>query len=123
MTTPTEFIREYERRANSHNFDNVAPLIAKDAVFWFNDGSFQGHDQIRGAFEKTWSAIKDEQYAIDDVSWIAVSEGVAVCLYRFHWKGYVNGQLVSGNGRGTSVLRRDGGGWRIAHEHLSPRPA
>ena len=123
MTTPADFIREYEQACNTHNFDNVVTLIAPEAVYWFNDGSFHGPDQIRGAFEKTWTAIQDERYALEDVNWIAASDEVAVCVYRFRWQGHAGGQFVSGAGRGTSVLRRDDGHWRVAHEHLSRIPA
>ncbi len=51
--TPVEFLRDYEQRTNTHRFAEVAPLIADNAVYWFNDGSFQGKDAIKQAFEKT----------------------------------------------------------------------
>jgi hypothetical protein len=49
--TPEEFMQVYEKSA-SHRFDEVDPLIADDAVFWFNDGSFSGKDSIRKAFSQ-----------------------------------------------------------------------
>src|SRR5215831_1237522 len=56
-TTPTAFLREYERCANTHRFDEVAPLIAEDAIFWCPDGSYQWKEAIRQAFEATVERI------------------------------------------------------------------
>ena len=123
MMTPADFLREYEEKTNTHRFDNLAPLIAEDATFWFNDGSFQGLEQIRAAFEKTWALIKDEHYAVENVQWIAVGQAVAVCLYTFRWEGVIDGRRQSGTGRGTGVLRKEDERWVVAHEHLSPMPA
>jgi ketosteroid isomerase-like protein len=123
MMTPADFLREYEQKINTHRFDHVAPLIAEDAIFWFNDGSFGGLDQIRAAFEKTWNLIREERYAVEDVQWIAVGQEVAVCIYVFRWEGLIDGRPQWGTGRGTSVLRKEDERWVVAHEHLSPMPA
>ena len=120
--TPFELMGEYERRTNTHNFDNVAELIAEDAVYWFNDGSFRGRDEIRGAFAKTWNHIQEEKYAIEDVHWLVNDERVAVCIYTFHWEGIVEGRVLAGSGRGTSVLEKREGRWLVVHEHLSHMP-
>lgn len=120
--TPAQMMDEYVRRTNTHQFDAVAELIAEDALFWFNDGSFVGHEAIRRAFEATWALIQDESYRVDDVQWLVVDSQAAVCVYTFHWRGMVNGQLAGGLGRGTSVLRLTAGRWQIVHEHLSPMP-
>ncbi len=118
--TPIEFMREYERRTNTHNFQEVAPLIADNAICWFNDGSFHGVSEIRQAFERTWNSIQDECYRIEHVQWLIDDEHAAVCTYMFHWQGIVEGQSAQGNGRGTSVLAKIGGEWKVLHEHLSP---
>jgi ketosteroid isomerase-like protein len=122
--TAAETLKAYEDATNLHRFDAVAPLIATDAVFWFSDGSHIGLDAIRAAFERTWQLIRDETYWLDEVNWIASGQRSACCLYRYNWKGVVNGTAMQGNGRGTSVLRADTGGWLIVHEHLSrfPKP-
>lgn len=115
-------IRQYEEATNSHNFDNVAPLVANNAVYWFSEGSYEGLVSIRKAFESAWDVVKDEVYAISNVRWLAVSETAAVCVYDFSWKGVINGEPKSGNGRGTNALAKIGKDWRIVHEHLSGRP-
>jgi hypothetical protein len=33
------FMAEYERAANSHHVQQVLPLIANDATYWFTDGT------------------------------------------------------------------------------------
>lgn len=114
-----EFVQRYVQATNSHDFDQVAPLIARDAVYWFSNGVHEGIGAIRAAFETAWATIADEKYDISDVRWIAADDLVAVCLYRFTWSGLVDGQPRSGGGRGTNVLARRDGSWQMVHEHLS----
>lgn len=121
--TPDDFMREYAVQTNTHDFEQVAPLIAGDAVYFFSDGSYTSVGDLRAAFEHTWATIHDEDYRIEDVRWLARDERIAVCVYRFRWHGVVNGQPRDGVGRGTSVLARSQAGWRVVHEHLSPMPA
>ncbi len=116
------FLRDYIRRTNTHQFDEVAPLIAEDATFWFSSGSFRGLDAIRAAFERTWGMIQDEEYGIEDVAWLVVTESSAACLYTFRWRGNIDGVASEGSGRGTAVLRQDNGRWLVVHEHLSAWP-
>ncbi|GER91505.1 hypothetical protein KDW_56670 [Dictyobacter vulcani] len=120
--TPVAFMHAYEQRTNTHRFEEVAPLIADDAVFWFNDGSFQGKEAIRQAFEKTWAGIPEEQYAIENVQWLVDDEQAAVCVYLFRWQGKIDGQTIQGMGRGTSVLKKVNDHWQVVHEHLSSLP-
>ena len=120
--TPQDLLKQYETRINLHQFDAVVPLIAEDAVVWFNDGSFTGHEAIRGAFERTWTSLADETYWLTDLRWIAVGGVAASCIYQFNWKSTISGQEASGYGRGTTVLRKGPDGWRIVHEHLSGMP-
>lgn len=122
MVTDTElmsFMRAYESANNSHDIDRVVPHIAEDATYWFTDGSYRGINAIRAAIERTFTAIQDETYEIEDLEWIAQGDDVAVCRYRFAWAGEVNGVRKSGAGRGTNVIVKRDGAWRILHEHLS----
>lgn len=123
MKHPVEgFLAEYMRATNTHRFDEVAPLVDENAVFWFSSGSFRGLAAIRAAFERTWAAIQNEVYTIVDVEWIMQDDANAVCLYTFHWRGDIDGTAREGSGRGTSVLRKTDGRWFIVHEHLSRWP-
>lgn len=115
-------LEKYKVEINKHNFDVLEPMISKDCKFWFSSGTFVGLQQVRQAFEKTWDMIKEEVYTLTDLEWIAESDQAAVCIYTFHWKGVVDGQLLEGGGRGTSCFRKEVEGWKIVHEHLSHFP-
>ena len=113
------FLKEYEVATNSHVFYNVRPLISENAVYWFSDGTHIGIKEIENAFTKTFNKIQDEVYSIKDVKWISLESNSAVCIYKFHWRGTVDGKPKEGNGRGTNVLRKINGKWLMVHEHLS----
>ena len=113
------FVHRYEQAASRHDFDRLAPLIAEDATYWFTDGSYHGITAIKAAIERTFAAIVDETYQIRDLEWVAITGDLAVCRYRFSWKGMVDGQLASGHGRGTNVMTKRDGNWKMLHEHLS----
>jgi len=73
---PHQLLAEYEQRLASRDFSAVAPLISPSAVFWFNDGSHVGLPEISAAFERTFAAMPDERYWLEDVVWLG--EGVDV---------------------------------------------
>lgn len=118
-TELVEFLKAYERANNSHVWDNVEPFIAPSATYWFTDGSYAGTEEIRAAIEATFAKIQDEIYEIKDVRWPLMTATEAVCTYTFIWRGVVDGQVTSGNGRGTNALRKIDDSWQIVHEHLS----
>jgi ketosteroid isomerase-like protein len=113
------FLEAYERAVNSRNFSNVAPLIADDASFWLADGNFKGKEAVRKAFEDIWKRIQEETYTPSDVQWIAASYRVASCTYALQSDDAASGEYQVCRGKGTSVLARLNGSWRIVHEHLS----
>lgn len=115
----TAFLRAYERATNSHEISRLEPLIAPEAVYWFTDGSHHGRGAVLAAIAATFATIREETYRIEDVEWIAREGAYAVCRYRFSWSGIVDGVPKSGGGRGTNVLVRADGSWRMLHEHLS----
>lgn len=116
-------MRFYAEVINKHQFDALLPVLSDDVVFWFSSGSHRGMDAARLAFENTWGRIVNETYWLEELRWIAEGAGSAVCIYRFCWRGEVNGVVARGGGRGTSVLRQELDGWKIVHEHLSAEPA
>jgi ketosteroid isomerase-like protein len=119
---PEDVLAAYEERINRHDFALLAPLIAADATFWFAEGSYSGHAENRAAFERTWAALNNDTYRLDDRRWVATGDDVVACSYRFSWTTTIDGRPVSGAGRGTTILRRDAGRWLIAHEQLSADP-
>lgn len=117
--TALDFLREYERRTNIHDVEELAPLIAEDATYWFSDGSHTGRDAILSAIGETFETIRDETYSITDITLVAAETDLAVFRYTFRWSGLVDGALRSGHGRGTNVVVRRDGRWLMLHEHLS----
>jgi ketosteroid isomerase-like protein len=115
----TSFVCQYEQATNRHDFDQLAPLIADDATYWFTEGSYHGLNAIQAAIERTFATILDEVYEITDLKWVAVTDDLAVCRYRFRWSGVVDGKPASGQGRGTNVVTKRNGAWKMSHEHLS----
>lgn len=113
-------LEEYIRLTNTHDFDRVAPMLDPAAVYWFRDRDSRGIEQVRAAFDHTWSIVKDEFYSVHDVQWLAVDDEAAAVIYEYRWRGLIGGVERSGGGRGTNVFRKTGAGWRITHEHLSP---
>lgn len=113
------FIKQYVDATNSHDFANVRPLLLPGAVYWFNKQDKQGTAVIQAYFEDTWRKLPDEVYGIENVKWLSIDENSATCIYDYTYRGHFNGKAVQGRGRGTTVLVRQGGQWRIAHEHLS----
>lgn len=118
-TELTAFLRRYELANNSHDFSRVAPLICEDATYWLSEGSYHGIEEIRVAIERTFATIQEEAYQIHDLAWVAVTSELAVCTYGFRWQGLVDGRPASGSGRGTNVVARRDGVWKMLHEHLS----
>ncbi len=103
-------LQEYERRLGQHNWAAVADLIHDEAVFIFSEGTFRGKQEIAQAFERTFQTIQNERYAIHDLQWVVVTEDVAACIYEFRWQGMVDGQEMSGGGRGTTILQKTSNG-------------
>jgi hypothetical protein len=58
-------------------------------------------------------------YEIRELEWVAMTEDLAACRYRFCWRGVVDGRPGSGRGRGTSIVVKRNGAWQVKHEHLS----
>lgn len=117
------FMKKYEDATNSHDFDNVAKMLAENAIYLFSDGTYRGMSELREVFEQTWAKIPDEVYRIHDVEWIACTAEAAACIYQYQWQGTYQGKQAEGGGRGTNVLVKKEGNWLICHEHLSPLPA
>ena len=110
----------YARATNSHSVEATLALVDDEAVYLFSDESVHiGKRAIEKVIRRNFDFIKDESYSIDNVTWLADSDEVAACVYDYSWSGTINGEHVSGSGRGTTVLRRSPEGWRVVHEHLS----
>ena len=52
MMRPEDVLDLYETKIKLRSFDELAPLIADDAVFWFSDGSHYGMDENQSRIRK-----------------------------------------------------------------------
>jgi len=102
------------------DMETALNLLTDDVVFFYSNGStIVGKDAFSSLMKTNWKMVEDYAYSTADPVWIAQSDSVASVFYSFTWTGKVRDQTVGGGGRATRVLRNDGSGWRIAHEHLS----
>jgi ketosteroid isomerase-like protein len=102
------------------DMETALTLLTDDVVFFYSNGSaIVGKDAFSSLMTTSWKMVEDYVYSTADPVWIAQSDSAASVVYSFTWTGKVRDQAVGGGGRTTRVLRNDGLGWRIAHEHLS----
>lgn len=121
--TPDEFIQAYEKALAAQNWVQVEPLMHENACVTFSNGSVhKGRREVQAAFERNFSLIKDETYAISNVHWVMKTQEMAVFLFDYHWSGIFNDKPASGSGRGTSILVNNRGLWQLLTEHLGPKP-
>lgn len=119
------FLHEFERFADREEFAEIRELIDEDAFFRFNDGDFVGRAAIQAAFERTWRGdpkVAKTRFHLSDITVLTVDERTATATYTYHWEGVQGDRPFAIRGRGTRVLVRDGGAFRIVHEHLSRFP-
>jgi ketosteroid isomerase-like protein len=118
---PESFIKEYSDALASQDFNNIIPLINRETCVTFSNGAVhKGMMAIAEAYRRNFSIIKGEEYSISDVHWIHVQDDVAIYLFRFSWKGVIDGEPAAGSGRGTATIKFDEGRWTLVAEHLGP---
>jgi ketosteroid isomerase-like protein len=117
--TPQDLVTAYAAALATQDWSKVEPLMHPDVGVTFSTGDrHRGITNVERAYRANFASIEDERYAITDVHWVSRDDAYAVYLFRFHWSGRIAGQPASGGGVGTSVLKRDGGQWRLLTEHL-----
>src|SRR4030095_14991189 len=111
---PEDFIRAYEHALTTQDWNQVEPLVHKDACVTFSNGTVhKGKFAVQKAFETNFSLIKDEQYSISNVHWVMKGTETAVYLFEFNWSGIINEKTASGSGRGTCVLTKEVDKWLL----------
>jgi hypothetical protein len=119
------FLHHFEQEAMKEDFSLLEDMIDERACFRFNDGDFVGRQAIQAAFEKTWRGdptVKKARFYLSDIVVLMTDKASAAATYTYNWEGSQSGREFRIQGRGTRVLLREGGTFRILHEHLSRFP-
>ncbi len=120
---PEEFIKSYERALGTQDWNVVEHLVSENVSVTFSNGTIHiGKENVQKAFEKNFSLIKNEKYAVENIKWLVKDKKYAVYLFEFNWTGIIDGKSVSGNGIGTSVLIKENTRWKLLTEHLGRKP-
>lgn len=120
-----QFLHHFEEVALHEDFELLRPMIDEQAVFRFNDGDFVGLPAIQAVFEKTWRGdptVKKTRFYLSDIVVLTTDQRSASATYTYNWEGAQGGNSFKIQGRGTRVLVREEGRFRIVHEHLSRFP-
>lgn len=121
MTSCREAFAAYIDATNTHDFDRVLQFIHPESTYWFGQRCHERIEEIRLAFEQAWARVADEVYEVCECRWLVEAAGSAVVTYRYRWQGLVEGQVQTGGGLGTNVLKARAGRWQVVHEHLTPQ--
>ena len=122
-----QFLNHFEDVAMKEDFNLLRDMIDERAYFRFNDGDFVGRQAIQAAFEKTWRGdptVRKARFYLSDIVVLTTDASSATATYTYHWEGSQGGREFKIQGRGSRVLLRENGKFRIIHEHLSrfPKP-
>ena len=120
------FLNHFEDVAMKEDFSLLQDMIDEQAYFRFNDGDFVGRKAIQAVFEKTWKgdpSVKKDRFYLSYIVVLTTDRASATATYTFNWEGAQGTREFKIQGRGTRVLKHDGGRFRIVHEHLSRFPA
>ena len=118
--TPEACLADFVAALNRKDMVAAMALLTDDVAFFYSNGAaLWGKDAIAEAIAVNWTLIDRDNYATHDPVWLARGDDAAAVIYSFTWSGLVDGKEIGGRGRGTTILRREPAGWRIAHEHLS----
>jgi ketosteroid isomerase-like protein len=118
--SPQACTEDFTAALVSRDMKTALTLLSDDVIFFYSNGSaIVGKDAFSTLMLASWKVLEDYAYSTAGHVWVAQSESVASVVYSFNWTGKANGQAVGGAGRATRVLKNDGTGWRITHEHLS----
>ncbi len=119
--SPQACAAEFTAALIRRDISSALALLTDDVVFFYSNGTaILGKDDFAALMTASWKMIENYTYQSAESRWLTQSDDAAAVIYSFAWSGLVRGAEVTGSGRGTRVFsRRPGGGWLIAHEHLS----
>ncbi len=123
MAELREAVEAIARDAMSGNVEGLQSAhLASDAFTKFGPRTFERQDvESANASEAAYfTSISDLTYEIRDLK-IDVFGDVGVATYYPHVAYSRNGERFEGTGRQTFVFLRTAEGWKLVHEHGTPR--
>jgi hypothetical protein len=111
----------YVQALATQSWDAAEEFFHDNATVIFAEGTYYGKEQVGAAIHKTFSLIRDENFAVSELRWTIKSERFASCTFIYEWSGTINGKRFTSPGRGTILWVHDSG-WRIINEHFGPLP-
>lgn len=117
-------IEEYLAAVHAKDASAFAELYAEDVRSFdtWAPGLYEGRDAIRAMAEKWFTSVGTDRIGVEfqDVRRIDGDDVAVVNAFvRFSGISAEGEELRSMTNRLTWALRRDGGAWKIAHEHTS----
>lgn len=117
---PEKFIEVYKAALATQEWSKVEPLIHANACVTFSNGTVHtGILQIKEAYERNFSLIKNEDYQMSQLHWVLKKEETVVYVFDYSWRGTINGEPAKGAGKGTAVLVYEEGQWKLIAEQLT----
>ena len=102
------------------DIDAALALLTDDVTFFYSNGTaLWGKEAFATNMTANWKLLSDYKYSTLDSIWVEEADTAAAVIYNFSWTGVAGGNNVGATGRGTRVFRKERGGWRLAHEHLT----
>jgi ketosteroid isomerase-like protein len=119
--TPQACAESFTAALIRRDIDAALALLADDVVFFYSNGTtIVGKDAFAAVMTASWKVVENYTYESTGSDWVMQTADAATVIYSFAWSGVARGAEVKGSGRGTRVFaRQPGGGWLVAHEHLS----
>ncbi len=113
---------DYCAALNTHDFVNVAPYFVAEPVVWYTNVEIYHHRTLAMHMHNVWKDIPDEVYATFGRKWPVISADHATCCYYFRYEGHTTEGFIRKFGKGTNVLVRQDGIWKISHMNLGSLP-
>ena len=122
MKKVQETLMQYEAALGKQSWEAVEEFFHEDCTVVFAEANYYGKKQVGSAIRKTFSLIKDENFALSEIRWTIVRDNFATCTFNFEWAGTINGKRFVNPGRGTAVWIHENNRWQIVNEHFGPVP-
>lgn len=121
-----EFVQEWAKVLNETDAEKTIAFYdesEKTHLLGSSGQTFHGFTAISAAYRKDFQEVRISDSHIQNLSMRILDGGeTAVALFEHRFKFHEqNGSVYQGHVRTTQVLHRTDDGWKIVHEHSSPK--